>query len=344
VTNEITVRSMNGEVQEAFLSKQAVELIKATWFKGASDAELQLGIAVADRYRLDPVKKQIYFVKRYDSAQKCQVMQAQVSIDGLRLLAERTGKYAGQTGPFWCGKDGVWQEVWTGDGPPFAAKVGVIRSDWKDVLWAVAKWSSYVATTREGNVTQMWQQFPDAMLAKCAESLALRRAFPSETGGVYTDAEMEQADVQVRSIEDAEVVREAPRRQPQQAPASAPAQPTQPTQPAAQPQQASAAQQQNPPCPRGKHCVGSGRIEQTRVEANGKVYDLTPDDIARATEKQFGFRLCYACGQAEKARRESKAEPAPVYAGPEYQAPPPAPETEQGELNGIPPRDPELGW
>jgi phage recombination protein Bet len=211
MTTDVTVRHAAGEIQEAFLSRQAAELIKATWFKGATDDELQLGIAVANRYRLDPVKKQIYFVKRYDSNLKRDVMQAQVSIDGLRLLAERTGKYAGQVGPQWCGPDGEWREVWLADEPPAAARVGVLRSDWKDALWAVAKFKSYAATTREGNLTAMWAKFPDVMLAKCAESLALRRAFPSETGGIYTEDEMGQADVQVRSIEDAEIVREAPR-------------------------------------------------------------------------------------------------------------------------------------
>lgn len=204
---------MAGEIQEAFLSRSAVELIKATWFKGASDDELQLGIAVASRYKLDPVKKQIYFVKRYDQSQGKQVMQAQVSIDGLRLLAERTGKYAGQVGPQWCGKDGQWREVWLEDEPPAAARVGVIRSDWSDTLWAVAKYTSYVALTREGNVTQMWAKFPDVMLAKCAESAALRRAFPTETGGIYTEDEMGQADNSPRSIEDAEVLGESPHRQ-----------------------------------------------------------------------------------------------------------------------------------
>jgi hypothetical protein len=172
-----------------------------------------------------------------------------------------------------------------------------------------------------------------------AETKAKRRATLSIVGLGWLD------ESELETIPTARVVEPAAEAAPAAHQPPLKAAPSQPSQPTPQPQQPAAPQAQSLPCPRGKHCVGSGRIEQTRVEATGKVYDLTPDDIARATEKQFGIRLCYACGQAEKARREAagKAEPAPVYAGPDYQAPPPAPESEQSELPEIP-RDPELGW
>lgn len=159
--------------------------LKQIGLADAPKAELAVFLHYAQRTGLDPFARQLYMIARGGK------YTIQASIDGLRIIANRSDKYAGQVGPFWCGADGVWTDVWLSNTPPVAAKVGVAHKDFAEPLYAVAKFDSYAVPNNP-----IWKKMPDVMLAKCAESLALRKAFPNDLSGIYTAEEMAQADIQ----------------------------------------------------------------------------------------------------------------------------------------------------
>ena len=179
------------------INRGQLELLKRTYAKGTTDDEFALYMNTAMRLRLDPFAKQIYAVKRWDSATREEVMQTQVAIDGYRAVAEDTGLYGGRQGPFWCGDDGEWKDVWLSEKPPRAAKVLVKKKGIDEPYVGVATYKSYVQKNKDGNPRATWASMPDVMLAKCAEAQALRAAFPKQLSGTHTPDEVGDAEVVV---------------------------------------------------------------------------------------------------------------------------------------------------
>ena len=182
---------------------QEITLLRSTIAKDCTIPEVSLFVQACRHYQLDPFSRQIYIIVRGSGDNRQATIQ--ISIDGFRVIAERNPEYAGQTPPEFLDTEGQWHEgVWLrgvyhglglpgeASGPyPVAARVGVLRKGWSTPIYGYAAWTEYAQFNRD-KLGSMWEKMPGNQLAKCAESLALRKAFPNDLSGAYSHDEMAQ--------------------------------------------------------------------------------------------------------------------------------------------------------
>ena len=172
MSNELQV----AEAYNIVVTAEQKELVKKTVFPDATDAELQLFFFDCTRRGIHPLDKLIHPMKRNGKYTPI------TSIDLCRQRASESGEHMGTQDAVYTGEPGK---------PEFAASVTVykhLRGE-KCAFTATARWSEYFPGEKQGF---MWQKMPHLMLAKCAEALALRKAFPQQLHGLYTHEEMAQ--------------------------------------------------------------------------------------------------------------------------------------------------------
>ena len=209
MSNELTLT----ETQDTFTERQLAALTQIG-VQDATPADLAVFLHQCQRTGLDPFTRQIYMIGRRqrDSRGNYVTKQTiQTGIDGFRLIARRVAdrrhERLEETDTLWCGEDGEWHDVWLKKVPPTAAKATIIRGDSK--FSAVALFSEYCPTrldktTGQQVPTGVWMTKPALMIAKCAEALALRKAFPQDLSGLYTPDETNMDDVKAEVVEEEE--------------------------------------------------------------------------------------------------------------------------------------------
>ena len=202
MTTEITKLPSNGDVEQWTDAEKAIVEAAGLVFThtyGPKEGQrepaprpvVEQFLSLARRSGLDPLAKQIYCIGRFSRGRVEWAIQT--GIDGFRVTAERSGVYAGQDPAEWMTEKGEWVDAFI---PllhgkyPLAARVRVYRSDWPRPAVGVAEWSSYAQTKSNGELNSMWAKMGPGQLAKCAEALATRKAFPQDLSGLYTSDEM----------------------------------------------------------------------------------------------------------------------------------------------------------
>ncbi len=191
MTNDLEVQPQADLI--TFDSSQ-VALIKRTIAVDATDDELDLFMYQCKRTGLDPLARQIHFQKYTNQNTQKSTVAFITTIDGYRLIASRTEKYAGNSEPVFDGSVAI-TDGYNNDRikkAPAKATVTVKKFVGGTLceFSASTYWEEYYPGGSKGH---MWRKMPHVMLAKCAEASALRKAFPADLSGVYTDDEMGQS-------------------------------------------------------------------------------------------------------------------------------------------------------
>lgn len=170
------------------MAPEVIDMVKQTVAPNLTWTELEAGLYMCAKRKLDPMQKQVSFIKFGGR------MTLHVTIDGLRTLAARSKAYLGSTVSFIYLVDGKTVEADyppTADAELFGARA-IVKKKLDNMVGeftAVALASEYLKDSKNTQNKQM----PHIMLAKDAEALALRKAFPEDLSGMYEPAEFATA-------------------------------------------------------------------------------------------------------------------------------------------------------
>lgn len=163
---------------------------------GTPKPQVQIFATICREKNLSPFQKQIYLLPFKKSKGKSNNKTWEthyaciVAIDGYRAIAERTGKYAGSDGYRYDNGKTEFECRHAKQEHPVTATATVYKvvSGQRVAYAATASWVSYCPASEAKAFN--WKRMPYFMLGKCAEALALRKAFPEALSGLHSEDEM----------------------------------------------------------------------------------------------------------------------------------------------------------
>ena len=210
-------------------AERQIALIRRTVAKDCNNDEFDLFVHTAHHLGLDPLRKQVYaFVYSKDDPKR-RKMTIVTGIDGFRTIADRTSNYRPDEDEPTYEIDPELK----GPSNPIGLVKATVRvykfshGDWHKVT-ASAHWDEYAPMKEEcpegfdwvetgetwndsgkpkkkkvarGEVIQVldtsgnWGKMPRLMLAKVAEALALRKAWPDSFANVYAQEEVDRTRI-----------------------------------------------------------------------------------------------------------------------------------------------------
>lgn len=192
--------------------------IRAEICKGATDSQFELFISEAEARELRPGPHLIFQLrnaKEYDTTLGASIFVKKAywitTIAALRLIAQRTGQYLGQGAEEYVYLDAGGSPTLKSDIPlpslinkqipqePWVARAKVYRRGFTEPMIGMARFEAYAATVKRNDngkteyvLTDVWSKRGPEQLFKCAEALALRKAFPEELGSLYIAEELRE--------------------------------------------------------------------------------------------------------------------------------------------------------
>jgi hypothetical protein len=172
----------------------ALRVLHEVKFPGTSLDEFRWIYEQCRSRGINPFSNHVYHKKQWNDDSRQPEILLLLKLDGFRSAADDTGLFRGTLGPYWCGEDGRWSDVWLSSEFPYAARVGVKREGFPEPIWRTAKWSEFAQYTDDACTVLVdhWYRMPAHMLGVRAEVIAFRAAFPEKLGGVYLPDELER--------------------------------------------------------------------------------------------------------------------------------------------------------